>query len=101
MISEKHVMPAKLLTNLFSLMRFTVDDHNVSIIPKRPPMPENPYHANTREDAENRFWEAAGCLWGLGLNYMLRPRIGVNNEKHWMDGDEIDDGHTRREVKKC
>nr|QNO44438.1 hypothetical protein KHKAIIHB_00002 [Methanosarcinales archaeon ANME-2c ERB4]QNO45838.1 hypothetical protein JIFFFGFP_00002 [Methanosarcinales archaeon ANME-2c ERB4] len=29
------------------------------------------------------------------------PEIGVNNEKHWVDRDEIDDGHTRREIKKC
>ncbi len=25
----------------------------------------------------------------------------VNNEKHWIDRDEIDDGHTRRGIKEC
>ena len=37
----------------------------------------------------------------VGDNLYSASPIGVNNEKHWMDRDEIDDGHTRREVKKC
>jgi hypothetical protein len=35
-----------------------------------------------------------GCLREVGgILYAASP-IGVNNEKHWMDRDEIDDGHT-------
>jgi hypothetical protein len=39
-------------------------------------------------------------LVGVGAIYAASP-IGVNNEKHWMDRYGIDDGHTRRELKKC
>ncbi len=40
-------------------------------------------------------------MWGVGGKLYAASPIGVNNEKHWMDRDEIDDGHTRREIKKC
>ncbi len=40
-------------------------------------------------------------LVGVGDKLYAASPIGVNNEKHWLDRDEIDDGHTRREIKKC
>jgi len=39
---------------------------DLSIMPKRPPMQEKLLSSNIREDAENRFPEEVGCLWGLG-----------------------------------
>jgi len=39
-------------------------------------------------------------LVGVGGIYAASP-IGVNNEKHWMYRDEIDDVHTQKEIEKC
>ncbi len=34
-----------------------------------------------------------------GILYAASPI--VNNEKHWIGRDEIDDGHTQREIERC
>jgi len=58
--------------------------------------PITQYQRRCRES----FPGGGGMLVEVRGIYAASP-IGVNNEKHWMDRDEIDDGHTRREIKKC
>ena len=70
-------------------------------MPKRPPTQENPLSRNVREDERESFPGGGGILVGVGDNLYAASPIGVNNEKHWVDRDEIDDGHTRREIRKC